>query len=534
MKIKFLAFNYTAPFSFNPVYYWLKSFYKTVGKNYEKYEWLETEHVFKEELSEKIKREAPDILCVSLYLWNIKSSMKIAKQAKIDNPNIIIICGGPECHANTDDDWFEIYPFVDYATYGDGERAFSGLLDYFYDGVDFDDIPNVVTKDAKNKHEIFKFSSYPSYSPYLDLEEEFIEDYLGLKASIGGKPVYLPYENARGCMYKCSFCDWHGGIHHKVNRRIADYKSEIDFFSKHGIRAFQTDANVGIYQEDVDLYKYVKQKALENGTDKMIPVEPRNMAKLNKDRVSEIWNILCSIDSKPKFQIKAAIQTIYEESLKKIDRPDIPWHQHKKILSDIRINHPHSEIGVELILGLPEMSNNKIYDMFLEFSDISVDYVYSYEWMLLKKSPAYSKIYRDKIGLDATQTLYPSVFSGIESDNIKIADFYKDPQILVDNNQAYFIDIAYDKEHGIDSVVYQKILTRAYNKLARLPEFDRTYWERYINKHNMKFLNIAQKEAEAQKLNLQKYGFFFWGVFDYDNGLIKTHDFLFDDHIMDS
>ena len=305
MKVKFISFNYTSPFSFNPVYYWLKSFYKKTGKHYDKYTWLKPEHMHKEDVLDKIVAEKPDILCLSIFVWNVDSIMTLARQIKEQLPDITVLCGGPECYAHTDPDWFDLYPFVDYAVYGDGEKAFADLLDYFQDNsLDYSAIPNVVTRQVKNKHEIFRFSKYPAYSPYVDLEEEFLEDYLGLKEKIAGS-VYLPYELARGCMYNCSFCDWHGGIHHKVNRRIHDWKQDVDLFARNHIRAFQTDANVGIYKDDVEFYKYVAEKAIEAGPKGMIPVEPRNMAKLNKGRVEEIWDILSKLDNSPRFAISA-------------------------------------------------------------------------------------------------------------------------------------------------------------------------------------------------------------------------------------
>ena len=100
MKIKFLAFSYTKPYSFNPIYYWLKSFYKKNGKHYDSYEWLPTEYFFTEDIVDRIIEEGTDVLCLSVYLWNFESQMKVAKEVHEREPDIQIIVGGPECHAN--------------------------------------------------------------------------------------------------------------------------------------------------------------------------------------------------------------------------------------------------------------------------------------------------------------------------------------------------------------------------------------------------------------------------------------------------
>ena len=231
IKVKFLAFSYTKPYSFNPVAFWLRSFYKKNGKHYDKFEWLPTEYFYDESVVDKIIDEETNILCLSVYIWNFESMMKVAEEAKARNPGLIIYVGGPECHAHTEDDWFEKYPFVDFAIYGDGEKAFADLLDWEIESPTFlSDIPNIVYRDHKSKHQIFRFREYEEYSPYLDLKEDFLSDYKSFKSKVDDAFVYLPYERTRGCMYSCAFCDWQGGLHYKVNRRINDYKPEIDFF----------------------------------------------------------------------------------------------------------------------------------------------------------------------------------------------------------------------------------------------------------------------------------------------------------------
>ena len=158
MKVKFLAFTYTQPYSFNPIYYWLKSFYQKNGKHYYSYEWLPTEYFFTDDIVDRIIDEGTDLLCLSVYLWNFDSMMKVAKEVKQRAPQIQIIVGGPNVHANTEADWFDKYPWVEFAIYGDGENAFRKLLDWYIEPTDKADIPNIVQKDHKTKHEIFKFN----------------------------------------------------------------------------------------------------------------------------------------------------------------------------------------------------------------------------------------------------------------------------------------------------------------------------------------------------------------------------------------
>jgi tRNA A37 methylthiotransferase MiaB len=487
---------------------------------------LTTEYFLDDNIVDRIIEEGTDILCLSVYLWNFESLMKIAREVSIKNPNIHIIVGGPECHANTEPDWFEKYPFVDFAIYGDGEKAFANILDWYIDPTEtlYESIPNIVDSNYKANHEIFRFKEWEEYSPYLDLSEEFLKDYKKFKDNVDGAFVYLPYERTRGCMYSCAFCDWQSGLHYKVNTRINDYKKEIDFFARHKIRTMHIDANVGMMKEDIPLYEYVCDKMKEYDLE-FIPTEPRNMAKLHKDKVSKIYDILC--EASPNYNVKVSLQSIYNDVLSNIDRPDVPWVEHKEIIKTTKNKFPHIRVIPELIMGLPGMTFERILETHLEFSDIPMTHIYSYEWILLKKSPAYFPEYRKKHNLTVTKTFYPAIFTGLDISSISIEDFNKDPNIVIQKNQAYYIDMVYDSILGIKGVIYNKILTRIYNifvtqnRLHELKEF-------YLNNNN-RFLDAAEKEATNQLEFYNKYGFFIWGTMD--DKYIRNYEITLDGYL---
>lgn len=526
MRVKFLAFSYTKPYSFNPIYYWLKSFYKKNGKHFDKYEWLPTEYFLDDNIVDRIIDEGTDILCLSVYLWNFESLMKVAREVSIKDPTIHIIVGGPECHAHTEPDWFDKYDFVDFAVYGDGEKAFSQLLDWYIDPIEtpYESIPNIVDDGYKAKHEIFRFREWKEYSPYLDLSEEFLDEYNSFKKKVNNEFVYLPYERSRGCMYSCAFCDWQGGLHYKVNSRINDYKPEIDFFIENGIRSMQVDANVGMMKEDLPLYDYVSDQMKKKNID-LIPVEPRNMAKLHKEKVAYIYDILCR--AAPKYNVKVSLQSIYNDVLQNIDRPDVPWEEHKQIIKKLKDTHPAAHIIPELIMGLPGMTFDRVLNTHLEFTDVPMSFIFSYEWILLKKSPAYSKAYRDKHNLTITKTFYPAIFSGTDSLLISLEDFNKDPNIPIQKNLAYYIDMVYDKEIGIQGVIYNKLLTRVYNLFMAKNEIQEL--RKFLKQNNQYFLDVSRKEADKQKDFFDRYGFYLWGTIEDQH--IRNYEVTLDRYI---
>ena len=68
-----------------------------------------------------------DIAGFSLYVWNEKLSLKIMSQLKANNPNIMIICGGPQVPDDSEK-FLQDNPFIDLAVHGEGEQIFLELL----------------------------------------------------------------------------------------------------------------------------------------------------------------------------------------------------------------------------------------------------------------------------------------------------------------------------------------------------------------------------------------------------------------------
>lgn len=502
----------------NPIYFWLKSFYMKNGKHFDKYEWLDTEYYHTNDLVDRVC-ESTDILCVSSYIWNRELHDKIIRAVRKKNPNIIIITGGPDGKTHLDS--------ADYVVYGDGELAFTRLLDSFYDdSIDVRSIPNILTKEYKNKHEIFKFTDWEPYSPFLDLKEEFLSDYnkfsndIGELSSphkdLGGRKykVATSYERARGCPYKCSFCNWQQGLHYKVNRRINDWKAEIDFFFDNDIYIRTTDANTGLYKEDVTMYEYIAEVGKAKGKKNLI--QPRNYAKNNKDRVFQLYELMANTD--PHFALALSLQSIHSDVLDNIQRPDIPWKDHKKLVQDLRSRHPQASFSVELIKGLPGLTKEKVLETHLELADINVSSIGAYEWMLLDDSPAMDPEYRKKHNLKTTKTLFP---------NQPIPKTHRGIMTVVESGKGYFIDMVYN---DLELVVYYTALTVLYNSLAIEygGSLDRDLFLLHLKKYDKIDKIVSDVTARLEK-DYEVYGFFVWGN-TYSGNLITHFHNIFTDY----
>ena len=517
MRIKFLTIkmNLSVISTMNPIYFWLKSFYAKNGQQFDKYVWQETEYFPDPDLAERIAAST-DILCISTYIWNVDIHNKILKRVRELRPDMIMIAGGPEAEEHWD--------HIDYVVYGDGELAFCKLLDSFYDdSIDKKQIPNLITKQFKSQHAVFKFTEWEPYSPFLDLQDEFLRDYGKFKQEQGiienirdtAKRAFhasVSYERARGCPYACSFCDWQQGLHNKVNRRINDWKPEIDFFYENDVYVRANDANIGIYEEDIEIFEYVAERSNELNKPQLI--QPRNYAKMNKDRVWRLYELMLEID--PSYALKVSLQTIHDDVLKNIQRPDIPWPEQKAMIKRLQAQYPHATFTAELMLGLPGMTKDKIVDTYLEFADVPFFAPLAYEWILLKKSPAADENYRKRHNLKTSKTLIPS--KNIPRDKFS-------PDYVIDNNLGYFIDMVYN---DLELVLYQKALNTMYRDLSRKHTnlLNRGMVESYLNHFDID--SLVKRELQRHQEQFEENGFYIWGHMAHEE--IKIYEATFAKH----
>jgi len=149
------------------------------------------------ELAERIAASEPDLLGLSLYLWNVDRSLHLAREVKRRSPNTRVLVGGPEVSA--DNTWLLNQPGYDVAVAGEGEEALAEVLERTLDGSELQGLAGVSVRTASGltpfgpkRAAKFALAQYPS--PYLQ----------GLVPVEAQRSVYV--EGARGCRSKCTFC----------------------------------------------------------------------------------------------------------------------------------------------------------------------------------------------------------------------------------------------------------------------------------------------------------------------------------------
>ena len=338
---------------------YLKTYIDYNKKNIaDKIEWLVPvqQKMSDEELIEKINQEKPDIFCTSHYLWNNNFiSDQLQRIKPYVDKNILFVAGGPSVDVNINDNFFQDNPAIDYALYGAGEVGFADLVESVLTNKKLLRIntSNIAWFDSdKNKQVIADFVYVPQLkiSPYthnVSLFSRMVKQMLDKNLL-----VIVPYELTRGCPYKCTFCDWNSGLTNKTTRRKGTYEDEIDLFHELGIKGiYFADANVGQYEEDIDMVAYLAKKNIEEGAGFRTD---GNFSKLRKENNLKIYHHLAKADlvtDNAGFTI--SVQDINEDILTNIDRPDVGWDVHVKIMKELREHYPKKPSQVQLIQGLP-------------------------------------------------------------------------------------------------------------------------------------------------------------------------------------
>ena len=354
----------------------------------------------RQQLIDDINASDADVVCVSLYIWNAVDILTQLKgiKAELKKP-VTIVAGGPSAGIYNNRAWLDENPDVDFCVYTQGEVPFLDILRHVTNQkkISVLNTKNVAWKENdKLKLADFEFLR-KSGSHYLESQH--------LLRQITSDPEYshikvfeLPYETSRGCTYACAFCDWTAGLTHKVSHRKSNWYEEWKLFGECNILYIHmSDANVGQVAEDLEVWQAMID--VKNDFGYQFKIYNSNFSKNQKVRAFEIIDRLLAADilGRPKF----AVQDTNDEVLANIERPDIPWVQHKEFIMKMHDKYPGRNFQIELIMGLPGQTRKTWAKALL---DTSPFFTQPYKFIVLPDSPAGSKEYQEKMKMKVIKT----------------------------------------------------------------------------------------------------------------------------------
>ena len=410
---------------FSFINYFLRLHYELKSVSVESYHWLPPESLligpeqvpnsqFVDSICTLLETEKVDVLAVSVYVWNKIYFQLICSEVKKRLPHITIIAGGPELDAHKDKEFFIKNSYYDYVIYGDGEKAFTNLLDHL---AGFD-VPllNVVSSDGTiYPHEVFSDKSTLKESPYLKYKDEIklvLDKFRnGYIEKFGRRPTMIGvWETTKGCPYACSFCDWSSGLHNKVrfwgnktevieNAERPTFEKELDLFADLKFDMIQwSNPNVGLTPQDVEIVDYwCKLKSKNPDTPLSFILQ---LSKVKKDISHQLYKkmIKAGLENRLKFDVQDLDPTVIEN----LDRPEIPWSEHKVMIKEFIDEFPeiagNFKSKINYIWGLPGQTLRHYDYNLVETTELGFQTHYFY-FEMLPNSPAADPEYIKKHNL---------------------------------------------------------------------------------------------------------------------------------------
>ena len=273
-----------------------------------------------------------DVIFASMYIWNTEYTYRLLSLIKQNNPDIKIICGGPQIPWR-DKNFFLEHPYIDTVVINEGEQAALQILRSILAN---DNLPQTLQFDR-----LKELDELPS--PYLTgVFDELIAEHPDIE--------WVPtLETDRGCPFKCTFCDWGSATGSKMYKLNIDrIRSEINWFADNNMPFLSmTTSNFGAFKErDTEVANIIVECNKRTGMPTAIST---SYGKNNADTVFEISKML--LDASIQTGAAVSFQSTTPEVLKNIKRDNMKINKVSEVTEKAKsYNMP---VLTELIMGLP-------------------------------------------------------------------------------------------------------------------------------------------------------------------------------------
>ncbi len=293
----------------------------------------------------------PDVVGMSVYMWNKALSRYVAKRMReMFGNDVIIIIGGPSIDSDKEEQRNFLqnsFPMVDGMIVNEGEISFSNIIKKVLenrktvfrdpvDGLSYLEGDNLI----QGRPNPFTMDLSTMKSPFLSglLDEFMNSDYQPL------------IQTSRFCPYTCSFC-----VSGKNRGKLRGYpieqvKEELNYVSKKYadrpyMPMYMADENFGIMKRDIEIAEHIKKCKDDFGY-------PQSVKFYNDKRFTGVSRTILEIMAKQtQMGVALALQTENPLSLKASNRRNITDEEiDSAIIWAKNLNLP---VFSDLIFGLP-------------------------------------------------------------------------------------------------------------------------------------------------------------------------------------
>ena len=265
----------------------------------------------------------------------------------------------------------------------------------------------------------------------------------------------------RGCPFTCTFCTEGLNYYNKVTKRttLAD---DLEYIA-HRVGTVQdliiTDANFGMYREDVDKAIAIGAVQQRYGWPKHIHVSG---GKNKKERLLEVASIINGA-----MNVAASLQTTDRQVLDNVKRSNISLDQLNQVGK--QGNRIDANTYAEIILGLPGDSLNAHTQSIRDAVNAGLSFIRLYQLIMLLETDMNTPETRARFGMQTKYRVMPCCFGGyrlfgedfnaIETEEICVA---QDSLSFEDYVQVRELDLTIEITHNVN--IFRELfgLTRRY------------------------------------------------------------------------
>ena len=417
-------------------WYEFKRYYELNGKHSDLWEWIppvvDYENMSIDDIVIEAVSHNADVYMFSSYMWCWDLIKVIANAVRELLPNAVIVLGGPHQHTTYTDPkiWFKDHPYFDATSKPSeyGEYFVTDMLDGLSEqNIDWSQVRGSYHPNGHGPIGNKKEFVYPSEILGSNIENaRFIASYCQEVDKILG----IMYETNRGCMYKCVYCEWGGGINTKILIKDLDnIKDDFKYLNELNVHTLWiTDANFGILKRDPDIAEMLCD---QGQTLKFVGIT--GLAKQRSEKRRAVLEPLIKKGLVPLYQI--SLQSIDEDVLKNIERTDVTPEENIT-LAKYFIDNYDIDVMVELILGLPGMKLDVFYE------EIEIEYVLMNSvkphtnhvpLYVLPDSPLANPIYMKQHEIKVAPISFEESVSVLNDKNSKYIELYNKKQYKREN-----------------------------------------------------------------------------------------------------
>lgn len=291
-----------------------------------------------DEILRELVKEEPDILAVSVYIWNAEQVFDLLTDLHGILPNTGIWAGGPEVSWQAEE-ILEKYCCLDGVMRGEGEKTFTELCGIWTDSfIKNEPVRPVGVAGITWRDDDGSIRSNPDREP-LSMDE-LIFPYENLERF---KHRILYYETSRGCPFRCSYCL--SSVEKSLRFRSWKLvKKELQFFLDHKVPQVKfIDRTFNCKKKHtMEIWEYLRDH--DNGVTNF-------HFEIGADLLDEEEISLLSGLRPGYFQLEIGVQTTCRETLKEIRRMVDFKELSENVKAVMAAENVHQHL--DLIAGLP-------------------------------------------------------------------------------------------------------------------------------------------------------------------------------------